>query len=156
MQLNDCRCMIKCCVNGDTSFKDNNKHGGIVMCELFLKKEEKALNDKLNELQNRSKERLLSVESCAEHLTKVENCLGITRKAMTGTKVVVHASMEKLPHAYKYAANSTKAVFTFDGKHWRFLTAYRDRMVQRSNYFHSEIELSDSAKEGIISRYRMR
>lgn len=126
------------------------------MCELFLKKDEKALSDKLNEIQNRSKERLLSVETCAERLTEVENFIGITKKAMTGTKVIVHASMEKLPHTYKYSANSTKAVFTFDGKRWRFLTAYRDHIVQRSNYFHSEIELSDLAKEGIISRYKMR
>jgi hypothetical protein len=137
-------------------FKNNFKQGGIVMCEFFLKKDEKALNDKLNELQNRSKERLLSVESCAEYLGYVENHLGISKKAMAGTKVVVHASMVKLPHSYKYAANSTKAVFIFDGKHWRYLTAYRDKLVQKSNYFHCEIELSDSAKEEIVLRYRMR
>lgn len=126
------------------------------MCELFLKKEEKSLSGKLNELQKRCKERLLSVDDCGKYLTYVENNLGISKKEMTGTKVVVHASMEKLPHSYKYSANSTKAVFTFDGKHWRYLTAYRDRLVQKSNYFHCEIELSDSAKEGIVSRYRMR
>ncbi len=126
------------------------------MCEFFLKKDEKALNDKLNELQDRCQERLLSVESCGEYLKDVEEHLSLSKKAMTGTKVVVHATMEKLPHSYRYTANSTKAVFTFDGKHWRFVKAYRDRMVQRSNYFHSEIELSDLAKEGIISRYRMR
>jgi hypothetical protein len=134
----------------------NKNKGGIVMCEFFLKKDCKSLSDKLNELQNRCEERLLSVESCAEYLGYVEKHLGISKKAMTGTKVVIHATMEKLPHSYKYAANSTKAVFIFDGKHWRYLTAYRDQLVQKSNYFHCEIELSDSAKEGIVSRYRMR
>lgn len=122
------------------------------MCEFFLKKDEKALNDKLNELQNRCKERVLSAESCIEYLTNVEIHLGVSKKAMTGTKVVVHATMGKLPHSYRYTANSTKAVFVFDGKHWRFVKAYRDRLFQKNNVYHSELELSDSAKEALIQR----
>lgn len=123
------------------------------MCEFLLKKDEKALNDKLNELQNRCEQRLLSVESCSEYLKKVERVLGVTKKAMTGTKVVVHATMEKLPNSYRYTANSTKAVFTFDGKHWRFVKAYRDRLIQKTNAYHTELELSDSAQEAIIQMY---
>lgn len=122
------------------------------MCEFFLKKDEKALNDKLNELQNRCQERLLSVESCSEHLKNAEEHLSLSKKAMTWTKVVVHATMEKLPHSYRYTANSTKAVFTFDGKHWRFVKAYRDRLIQKGNTYHTELELSDSAQEAIIQR----
>ena len=127
------------------------------MCEreFFKKKDSKALNDKLNELQERCKERLLSVDDCICRLNKVDSFLNISNKAITGTKVIVHADMQKLPHCYRYVANSTKAVFVYDGRHWCFMSAFRDRMLQKGIGYHCEIELSDTAKSAILQRYNL-
>ena len=125
------------------------------MCEreFFKKKDEKALTAKLNELQERCKERLLSVEDCISRLNKVDSFLNITNKAMTGTKVIVHSDMQQLPKCYKYQANSTKAVFVYDGRHWCFVSAYRNRMIQKGIGYHCEIEMSDTAREAVLKRY---
>lgn len=125
------------------------------MCEreFFKKKDEKALTLKLDELQGRCKERLLSVEDCKHRLNKVDCFLNITNKAMTGTKVIVHADMQTLPKCYRYVANSTKAVFVYDGKHWCFVSAFRDRMIQKGIAYHCEIELSATAQNAVLKRY---
>lgn len=127
------------------------------MCNgnFFKKKDEKALSSKLNELQGRCKERLLSVEDCEHRLNKVDCFLNITNKAMTGTKVIVHSDMQKLPNCYRYVANSTKAVFVYDGKHWCFMSAYRDKMIQKGIAYHCEIELSDTAQDAVLRRYNL-
>lgn len=123
--------------------------------EYLKKRDEKALSSKLAELQDKCKTRLLSVDDCVWRLMGVDNYLYISKKAKTGTKVVVHASMSKLPNSYKYQADSTKAVFIFDGKRWCFMTAYRDRMLQKHSYDHCEIELSDTAKEAVLKRFEI-
>lgn len=125
------------------------------MCEreFFRKKDEKALTAKLNELQGKCKERLLSVEDCISRLNSVDSFLNITNKAMTGTKVIVHSDMQHLPKCYKYQANSTKAVFIYDGRNWCFVSAFRDRMIQKGIAYHCEIEMSDTAREAVLKRY---
>lgn len=123
--------------------------------EFFTKTDLKALTEKLNAANGRATTRTLNIDACIEHLTKFENSLRISKKAMTGTKVIVHATMETLPHAYKYRADSTKVTFEYDGKRWRFCEAERSTLKQRGCAYHVEASLSDSAKQAIVSKYEL-
>lgn len=120
--------------------------------DLFKKTDIKRLSAKLAEVEGRSTTRLLSVDDCADHLSHIMRW-PISKKALTGTKVIVHATMEKLPNSYGYAANSTKATFTFDGRHWCFVDAERSFLKQKSGNCHCEVFLSDTAKGSICEYY---
>lgn len=123
--------------------------------EFFTKSDLKALNEKLDTANGRATARTLSADKCAEYLEEFERKAFISKKAMTGTTVTVHASMEKLPLSYKYSADSTKAVFEYDGKHWRFKNAERSRLVQRAGFWHVEAVFSQTAILAIADRYAM-
>lgn len=120
--------------------------------DLFKKTDIKRLSAKLMEVEGKSTTRLLSVDDCADHLSHIMNW-PISKKALAGTKVVVHSTMEKLPSAYHYTAMSTKATFTFDGKHWCFVDAERSILKQKAGNCHCEVFLSDTAKDSICEYY---
>lgn len=121
--------------------------------EFFQKKELTKLVAALAEANGRATARTLSADECADYLAVFESLTDISKRAMTGTTVVVHGSMERLPKAYKYRADSTKAAFRYDGKTWRFLEAERSVLKQGSPLTHVVASFSDSAKEAIVAKF---
>lgn len=111
------------------------------------------IESKLNEVQGRCKERLLNPESlhgtlCSIHKYKLSD---IPKKALNGTTIILHASMERMPQAYKYPATETSCTFIHDGKGWRFVSCDRDYIKPSSKgIFKAEVVLSDTAKQAIL------
>ena len=120
--------------------------------DYFSKSTLNALEAALKEANGRATARTLDVDGIVEYLHSYMLRLDISKKALTGTEVTVHASMEQLPRAYKWNADSTKASFLFDGKKWKFLTAERSRLVQRCGSYHVVATLSQTAIEAITSK----
>lgn len=121
--------------------------------EFFQKKELAKLMAALEEANGRATARTLSADECAEYIAAFEERTGISKKAMAGTIVTVHGSMEQLPRAYKYHADSTKASFQYDGRTWRFLSAERSTLRQHSSYLHVIASFSQTAKDAIAAKY---
>lgn len=123
--------------------------------EFFQKKELTKLMAALAEANGRATARTLSADECAEYIAKFEERTGISKKAMTGTVVIVHGSMEQLPQAYRYRAYSTKASFQYDGRSrtWRFLNAERSTLRQRSSWVHIIASFSLTAKDATAAKY---
>lgn len=121
--------------------------------ELFTKTTIKALEAALTEANGRATARTLSLDECVEYIDRFVCRCGITKKAMTGTEITVHGSMEKLPRAYKYQADSTKAAFEFNGKHWEFVEAVRSTLTQRSSYCHVQAAFSETARDALAAKY---
>lgn len=120
--------------------------------DYFSKSTLNALEAALKEANGRATARTLDVDNIVEYLHGYMVRLGISKKALTGTKVTVHASMEQLPRAYKWNADSTKASFLFDGKKWKFMTAERSRLVQCCGSYHVVATLSQTAIDAITSK----
>lgn len=121
--------------------------------EFFRKKELANLVAALAEANGRATARTLSADECAEYLAKFEEHTAISKKAMAGTIVTVHGSMEQLPRAYKYRADSTKASFQYDGKHWVFVEAVRSALTQRSSFCHVHAAFSETARDALAAKY---
>lgn len=121
--------------------------------QIIGKKDYKTLEGALAEANGRATARTLTAEDCVGYLETYMGYVGISKKALTDTVVTVHGSMERLPQAYKYRADSTKAAFVFDGKTWRFTGAERSTLLQRGGCFHVVATLSDTAKDAIAARF---
>lgn len=121
--------------------------------EFFQKKELAKLVAALAEANGRTTARTLSADECAEYISAFEERVAISKKALAGTIVTVHGSMEQLPRAYKYRADSTKASFQYEGKTWRFLSAERSTLKQHSSWVHAIASFSPTAKDAIAARY---
>lgn len=120
------------------------------------------LNEQLDSVQNRCTRRILTADKCNHVLNndlKTRNYVGypfcsIPKTRLKGTKAIVHASMERMPQAYKHKASETNATFEFDGKGWRFIECRRDYIRHSSKAFlNVELELSDSAKNYILDSF---
>lgn len=120
--------------------------------DYFSKSTLNALEAALKEANGRATARTLDVDDIVEYLRGYMCRLDISKKALTGTKVTVHASMEQLPRAYKWNADSTKASFLFDGKKWKFLTVERSLLVQRCGSYHVVATLSQTAIDAITAK----
>ena len=120
------------------------------------------LNERLDSIQNRCKRRTLTADKCNCVLNKdLKNrylvgypFCSIPNTRLKGTKVIIHASMERMPQIYKYKASETNATFGFDGKGWRFIECRRDYIRPSSKArLNVELELSDSAKNYILDSF---
>ena len=112
-----------------------------------------ALQAAITEKEGRASARTLGAEDAAYTLDSVVcNALhNLPKKYLAGCRAVVHASTERLPRAYNYRADSTKAVFEHDGKDWMLVEVRRDSLVQRSARFGVQLDLTEDAKNWIIS-----
>lgn len=124
--------------------------------QIMCKRDYGKLEAALAEANGRATARTLTAEQCVEYLETYMNYVGISKKALTDTVVTIHGSMEKLPSAYKYPADSTKATFVFDGRTWHLYRAERSRLVQRSGCLHVVAELSNTAKDAIAASFAER
>ena len=111
------------------------------------------IESKLNEAQGRCKERLFYAGDCDGILRDI-HCAklhSIPKKDLKGTMIILHASMDRMPQAYKHPATETSITFTHDGKGWRFIECNRDRIKPSSKArYNAEVFLSDSAKQAIL------
>lgn len=107
----------------------------------------------IKEAEGRATARTLHAESVNSTLAGVvvRYLNNMPKKAITGTRAIVHASTEKLPRSYKYRAESTQAEFAHDGKGWVLVNVCRDTLKQSSAAKEGvELELSDTAKEWLL------
>jgi hypothetical protein len=84
------------------------------------------LAPKLEEINGKARERILTVDDCIKHLEYFMSRIPCTKKALKGTEIMIHACMERFPRAYKYTPYETRAKFTFDGVYWVFNFAERE------------------------------
>lgn len=115
--------------------------------------DEELIKSKLNEVQGRCKERLFYASDCDGILQNI-HCAklhSIPKKALKGTTIILHASMDRMPQAYKYPATETSITFTHDGKGWKFIECNRDYIKPSSKArYNAEVFLSDTAKQSIL------
>lgn len=111
-----------------------------------------ALQAAITETEGRATARTLGAEEAGHRLDQVVYNLlrSMPKKYLAGSKAVVHASTERLPQAYKYSADSTKARFEHDGKGWVLVEVVRDRLVQKSARYGVELSLTDTAKGWLV------
>lgn len=111
------------------------------------------IESKLNEIQGRCKERLFYACDCDGILQNIycEKLHSIPKKYLKGTTIILHASMDRMPQAYKYPATETSITFTHDGKGWKFIECNRDYIKPSSKArYNAEVFLSDTAKQAIL------
>lgn len=98
--------------------------------------------------------RTLNPESVCGMLHRAEAMMNWpSKKALKGTRVLVHASTEKLPNSYRYRAESTQALFEHDGKGWVLVEVKRGTLRQSSDSSKHGLEIyaSDEAKNHMLS-----
>lgn len=112
-----------------------------------------ALRAAISEAEGKATARTLDAESVQDRLEQVvrDYLNDMPKKYLAGCKAIVHASTEKLPNAYKFQADSTKAVLEHDGKGWVLVRVERSRLVTRSVFHGVQLELTDDAKAWLIN-----
>lgn len=113
-----------------------------------------AITTAIEAAEGRATARTLSPESVCEKLNRAEAMMNWpSKKALKGTRILVHASTEKLPNSYKYRAESTQALFEHDGKGWILVEVKRGTLRQSSDCSKRGLEIyaSDEAKNHMLS-----
>jgi len=116
-----------------------------------------ALTTAINAAEGKATARTLNPDFVSVRLRDAEEVLRWpSKKALKGTRVLVHASTEKLPSTYAFRAESTQALFEHDGKGWYFIEAKRGTLRQSSDRSKRGLEIyaSDAAKEHMLSSIR--
>lgn len=95
---------------------------------------------------------LNAADLCAKAIAAEKMMHWPSKKALAGTRVVVHASTEKLPRAYKYRAESTQATIEHDGKGWVIVDVKRGTLRQSTaSKIGLEITPSQAAADHIFA-----
>ena len=121
--------------------------------KLYVNEENsEAIKAVIDAAEGRASVRTLTVNDLRSKLADAERMLYYpSKKALAGTRVRVHASTEKMPGAYRYRADSTKAVCEHDGKGWVLVEVVRDTLRQSAVYKRGlEIEPSDAVRDHIM------
>lgn len=122
------------------------------------------INKQLDVVQHNCKERLLSAEKCIGVIDLITTgysaftnsiykvgLRNVPKCKLKGTRIIIHASMERLPRSYKYPAQETSCEFEYDGKGWKFIKCSRDRIKPSAKaILDVELFLSDTAKQAIL------
>ena len=107
----------------------------------------------LDEVQNRSRERKISMKEIAQMLSEVSDYLDIPKKHLEGTFFDCDYRAQEFPKAYSKkswsAPQSTHVQAAFNNGKWKILDIYRGD-CGKTRY---KIILSDSAKEALIKRF---
>ena len=109
----------------------------------------KAISSALDEIQKRCTVRTVTVEDMDRILEEVADRIGISKKALTGTKVY-YTGAEKFPNAYRHIPESTHFSAEYNGKAWVVLCVSRDICPNRINNVGTQ--LSDTAKDAVMER----
>lgn len=112
----------------------------------------KAISAALEEVQKRCTVRTVTIGDMDRILNRVTDEIGISKKALTGTKVF-YSGAERFPNAYKHIPESTHFSAEFNGKAWVILRISRDTCPNRLS--NVSTQLSDSAKVAVLERLEL-
>ena len=108
------------------------------------------LTDALETLQARCTARTITASEVEDILDYATSKLGISKKAMTGTKLV-YTGAEHFPNAYKYRPESTHFTAEHNGRFWVITEIARATCPNRADNTH--LNLSESAKAALLERF---
>lgn len=113
---------------------------------------EKKINDWLDEVQKKSRVRMISLNTIKYNLERVEKQLNIPKKYMEGVIVTCDDHAQDFPSAYKGIPESTyfKAIYS-KGK-WRILDIYRNTTTRSSARF--SVQLPQETQDAILKKYK--
>lgn len=103
----------------------------------------------LDEAQAHSRARTLTTEDVEHILEKVTAEIGVSRSALTGTKLH-YTGAEHFPSAYKYRPESTHFTAEHNGRAWVVTDIFRSTCPNRRA--NVSISLSQSAKTALVAR----
>lgn len=103
----------------------------------------------LDAAQGRSSARTLTVQQIERILSDAIDHLGITKKALTGTRID-YTGAESFPSAYRHTPYSTHVSARFDGRYWRIYDL--DRYPCPDRYENTTLRLSDTAQQALLDR----
>ena len=108
------------------------------------------LTDALETIQARCSVRTLIADEVEDILNNATSKLGISKKAMAGTKLL-YTGAERFPNAYKYRPESTRFTAEHNGRYWVVTSITRDTCPNREDDTH--LYLSESAQKALIARF---
>lgn len=102
------------------------------------------------DVQGKSTARTISVYDIIYNLERVENTLGITKKAMDGIKVDVDIHAQAFPGAYKGIPMSTQFKATYSNGSWRLTDICRSNCRRSPSII---IYHTEASKAALIERF---
>ena len=117
----------------------------------ICKENENKLQEALNAVQWRSRERTITTTDIICSVKDVEETLGIPKKYMTGIKVVSDQCCQNFPNRYKYTPYSTQYGMERTSSGW-FLTWVERRPTKRAGNQYN-LELTEAAKSALVDRF---
>lgn len=122
------------------------------MKEIIIKIENKEKIEKmLNDVQEKSKVRIVYYKDIAAAIEKVENQLRLPKKYLNGVKISVDCNAQTFPRSYKYEPISS--IFNAENRNgkWYLTDVYRGRCQEQFKGY--RIFLTNEAVAQIIKRY---
>ncbi len=98
--------------------------------------------------QARARERKITYKDILKAIKEIESKLGITKKALEGTRASVDVHAQDFARAYRFRAESTHFKIIYEKKSWRLISVSRKETRGRLHTY--EITLSDTAKAAIL------
>lgn len=86
---------------------------------IVSEKNRERIQNIIDEIQKRCKERLISFDDIVQATQDVERVLDIPKKYLDGVVVVCDINAQKLPNSYKYTAYSTQFTIFYKSGRWR-------------------------------------
>lgn len=117
----------------------------------ICKENEDKLQEALNAVQWKSKERTITTTDIICSVKDVEDTLGIPKKYMTGIKVASDQCCQNFPNSYRYTPYSTQYGMERTSSGW-FLTWVERRPTKRAGNQYN-LELTEAAKSALVDRF---
>lgn len=104
----------------------------------------------LETVQARCSVRILCADKVEEILETATRNLGVSKKAMAGTKLLYTGALY-FPSSYKYQVDSTHFTAEHNGQYWAVTNITRKTCPNRQNDTH--LTLSEGTKAALIERF---
>ena len=108
------------------------------------------INAALEDVQNRCSARTVDAADVAKICERVEERLGISKRAMDGITVVADCHAQQFPSAYRYTPESTHVYLMYRRGAWYMTDARRESCW--SPTVGVRVNLTDAAREAIVQR----
>jgi hypothetical protein len=105
----------------------------------------------LDAVQQKCKERTITVDDIIYSVKDIQDNLKIAKKAMIGIKVESDQCCQNFPNAYKYTPYSTQYVMECTSTGW-FLTWVDRKPTKRSGNQYN-LTLTEDAKKALVERF---
>lgn len=117
----------------------------------ICKENEEKLQEALNAVQFRSKERTITTSDIICSIKDVEEELKIPKKYMVGIRVTSDQCCQNFPGSYRYTPYSTQYGMERTSSGW-FLTWVERRPTKRAGNQYN-LELTEAAKSALVNRF---